>query len=138
AGVGGYILRRLLRAALVIVLSVSVLFVLLRLTGDPVLLLLPPEASQEQVEAMREQMGFNEPLTVQYIRFLRDAAQGDFGTSLRFHVPALTLVRQRLPVSLTLIGAALGASLLAAIPAGIAAAIRRGSAFDRILVMFCS
>ena len=83
-------------------------------------------------------MGFNDPLHVQYARFMGDALRGDFGTSLRFHLPAMTLVLQRLPISLTLIGTALVTSLLVAIPAGVVAAVRRGSAFDRALVAFCS
>jgi peptide/nickel transport system permease protein len=124
--------RRLLQS-LVVLFGVSfVVFAILHLTGDPALVLLPPDASAEDVRRFREAMGFNDPFLVQYGRFLRGALQGDFGQSIRHGESAFGLVVERLPATFELAGAALLLALCLAIPAGIVSAVRRNSAVDYV------
>ena len=84
-----------------VALGVSILsFTFMHLSGDPVMLMLPPDATQKQIEEFRERMGFNDPIPLQYLRFLSGAVRGDFGTSLRHQQPAMGLVLERLPADL--------------------------------------
>ncbi|MBI4012459.1 MAG: ABC transporter permease [Candidatus Rokubacteria bacterium] len=127
-----YLLRRLAQS-LVVLLGISVVvFVILHLTGDPTLLLLPPDASAEEIAKFRRAMGFDDPLYLQYWRFLRGALRGDFGTSLRHDEPALGLVWQRMPATIELTAVALGVALVLAIPAGIVSAAFRNTALDYV------
>ena len=127
-----YLLRRLAQS-LIVLLGISlVVFVILHLTGDPTLLLLPPDASAEEIAKFRRAMGFDDPLYLQYWRFLRGALRGDFGNSLRHDEPALALVWQRMPATLELTAVALGVALLLAIPAGIVSAVFRNTALDYV------
>jgi peptide/nickel transport system permease protein len=125
-----FLFRRLLQS-LVVLFGVSfVVFAILHLTGDPALVLLPPDASPEDVRRFREVMGFNDPFFVQYGRFLKGALQGDFGQSVRHGEPAFGLVVERMPATFELAGAALALALCLAIPAGIVSAVRRNTALD--------
>ena len=125
-----FLFRRLLQS-LVVLFGVSfVVFAILHLTGDPALVLLPPDASSEDVRRFREVMGFNDPFFVQYGRFLKGALQGDFGQSVRHGEPAFGLVLERMPATFELAGAALALALCLAIPAGIVSAVRRNTALD--------
>jgi ABC-type dipeptide/oligopeptide/nickel transport system permease component len=125
-----YLGRRLLQSLLVVLGISFVVFLILHLTGDPSLVLLPPDASAEDIQRFREAMGFNDPFIVQYWRFLQGALRGDFGQSLRHGEPAFGLVVERLPATFELAGAALLIALGLAIPAGIVSAIRRNSPID--------
>jgi ABC-type dipeptide/oligopeptide/nickel transport system permease component len=125
-----YLVRRLLQSFLVLLGVSFVVFLILHLTGDPTLLLLPPDTTAEEIQRFREAMGFNDPVLVQYVRFLRGAAQGDFGSSLRHGEPAFALVVERLPATFELAGAALLVALVLAIPAGIISAVRRKTLLD--------
>jgi ABC-type dipeptide/oligopeptide/nickel transport system permease component len=128
---GAYIRRRLLQS-IVVVWGVSVLvFFLLRLApGDPVSLLLAETATPEQMDAVREKWGLNEPIPVQYVVFLSRALQGDLGDSLFFQQPALEVLLERLPATLQLSAAALLFSLAVAIPVGMLSALRRDTVWD--------
>jgi peptide/nickel transport system permease protein len=127
-----FLLRRLLQS-LVVLLGVSfVVFFILFLTGDPAAVMLPPEASAEDIRSFRESMGFDDPFFVQYGRFLLGALRGNFGTSIRHGEPAFTLVVERMPATFELAGAALVIALLLAIPAGIVSAVRRNTIVDYI------
>jgi len=127
-----YFTRRLLQS-LVVLLGVSfVVFFILHLTGDPALVLLPPDASPEDVRRFREVMGFNDPFFVQYGRFLAGALRGDFGQSIRHGESAFHLVAERMPATFELAGAALLIALALAIPAGIVSAVRRNSLLDYV------
>jgi peptide/nickel transport system permease protein len=127
-----FLFRRLLQS-LVVLFGVSfVVFAILHLTGDPALVLLPPDASSEDVRRFREAMGFNDPFFVQYARFLKGALQGDFGQSIRHGEPAFHLVIERMPATFELAGAALLLALGLAIPAGIVSAMRRNSVLDYV------
>ena len=125
-------MRRLLQS-LIVLLGVSfVVFFILHLTGDPALVLLPPDASPEDVRRFREAMGFNDPFFVQYGRFLGGALRGDFGQSIRHGEPAFHLVVERMPATFELAGAALLLALVLSIPAGIISAVRRNTALDYV------
>jgi len=127
-----YLARRLLQSLLVLFGVSFVVFFILHLTGDPALVLLPPDASAEDVERFREAMGFNDPFIVQYGRFLSGALRGDFGQSVRHGEPAFNLVVERMPATFELAGAALAVALVLAIPAGIISAVRRNTMLDYV------
>ena len=127
-----YLLRRLTQSVLVLLGVSFVVFFILYLTGDPALLLLPPDATAEDIQQFRESMGFNDPFLIQYGRFLGGALRGDFGQSVRHGEPAFHLVVERLPATFELSGAALLVALLLAIPAGVVSAVRRNTALDYV------
>jgi peptide/nickel transport system permease protein len=127
-----YLARRLLQALLVLLGVSFVVFLILFLTGDPALVLLPPDATIEDVRRFRETMGFNDPFLVQYGRFLGGALRGDFGQSIRHGESAFALVVERLPATFELAGAALVIALCLAIPAGIVSAVRRNTTIDYV------
>jgi ABC-type dipeptide/oligopeptide/nickel transport system permease component len=104
------------------------------MTGDPVMMLLPPNASREEIDALTRTLGLDQPLIVQYGRFLARIARGDFGTSLQHQQPAMGLVAERLPASALLAVTALGLAVAVALPLGIVAAARRGTVLDRLAV----
>jgi ABC-type dipeptide/oligopeptide/nickel transport system permease component len=125
-----FLVRRLAQAG-VVVLGVSfVVFFILHLTGDPTLLLLPPDATAEEIRRFRSAMGFDDPLVVQYARFLGGAVRGDFGESLRHGQPAMRLVLERLPATVELASAAMLVALAVALPAGVVSAVRRNTPVD--------
>jgi len=130
--VRSYIRRRIWQAALVLFGVSVVVFMILHLTGDPAALLLPPDATAEDVARFRTAMGFDDPWIVQYGRFLKGALQGNFGESLRHGEPALPLVLERLPATFQLAGAGLLLALCLAIPAGIVSAVRRNTIVDYV------
>ena len=125
-----FIARRLLDAIFVVLGVSFVVFIMVHLSGDPVLLMLPLDASQQQVDEFRHRLGFDRPLLAQYLRFLTGAARGDFGMSLRFNQPALRLVAERFPATaeLALVSLALAAGF--GVPAGVIAAVGRGRGWD--------
>jgi peptide/nickel transport system permease protein len=119
-----------------VIVAVSfAVFFLLHLTGDPVRLMLPPEASAAEVERLRRTFGLDAPIPAQYARFLVGVFQGDFGTSLRYNAPSLPLVLERVPATLRLASVATAFAILASVPLGIAAAVWRGSAIDRLCTL---
>jgi peptide/nickel transport system permease protein len=129
-GVRAYLLSRLGQTVLVVFLSLTAVFFLMRLGGDPVLLFLPMDIQAKDLTEFRERLGFNDPVAVQYGRFVGRAIRGDFGESLRYKQDALGLVLERLPATLYLAVAALGLTFLVAVPVGVLSAVRRGSLFD--------
>lgn len=127
---GRYILKRLWHTVYVVVGISVISFFFIHLSGDPVSLMLPPDATHAEIEALRQQLGFNDPLPVQYWRFATHAIRGDLGMSLQQRVPALDLILERLPASLELAGAAMLIALIVSIPIGILSAVKRGSIWD--------
>lgn len=127
---GRFVTRRLLETVLVVFLALSAVFLMLHLTGDPVLLFMPTDALPQQIEKVREELGFNDPILVQYGRFVSKAVMGDFGKSLRHGEPALGLLLERYPATMELTFASLLLSMLIAIPAGVIAAANRNGWFD--------
>ena len=129
-----FIVRRLLLVGVVAWGAATLAFFLLYLSGDPVDLLLPLDASPEARAELRRAYGFDDPLYVQYSRYLWKLAHGDFGVSLRSQEPALGLVLGRMPATLQLAGAGLLFALILGIPAGVLAALKKGT-FIELLVM---
>jgi peptide/nickel transport system permease protein len=129
-----WLVRRAAGSLVTLVAISAIVFALVRLTGDPVLLFLPQDASAEEVERLRRDLGFTDPLALQYARFLRAAATGDLGRSLKHQEPALRVVLRRVPATLELAVAAMLLTLAVALPAGIVAALARNSWFDRVLM----
>ncbi|HEX7101896.1 MAG TPA: ABC transporter permease [Nitrolancea sp.] len=127
-----FLIRRLIHAVFVIFGVSVIIFVLMYLTGDPTSVMVPNDATPEQIADLRHRMGFDRPIYVQYGLFVEHAVQGDFGYSYRIQQPALNLVLQRVPMTLRLAGASVAISLIIAIPIGILAAVKRNSIFDRI------
>lgn len=125
-----FLLRRLPQLVVVLFGVSVVAFALVRLTGDPVVMLLGESATREAVAAMRAELGLDRPIYIQYGRFLVNALQGDFGESLRYRQSALSLFVERLPATLELAGAALLLALAIGLPVGVMAALRPQSVFD--------
>ena len=127
-----YVLSRLGQTALVVFLSLTAVFAMVRLSGDPVLLFMPMDIQAKDVNEFRQRLGFNDPLPVQYGRFLAGAVRGDFGESLRYKQDALGLVLERLPATLLLAGASLLLTVGIALPLGVLSAVRRNSVLDHV------
>ncbi|MFM1654513.1 ABC transporter permease [Brevibacillus sp. B_LB10_24] len=131
----GLIVKQCLRIFLVLFGISTISFFLIHLSGDPVLLMLPPEATQEEVEAFRHQMGFDRPVSEQYLNFLSQAVRGDFGESLKFHKPALHVVGERIPATIELTLMSTLISILIAIPLGIYSAVKRNSIAENVVTV---
>ena len=125
-----FLLRRLVMTILMLFLVALAVFSLGHLSGDPVRLMVPDEATEEQMAKLRHELGLDRPLSVQFVDFVTHAMYGDIGVSLRFRKPALTLVLDRMPATIELSTAAMAIALLVAIPAGIVSAMRPGSLAD--------
>jgi peptide/nickel transport system permease protein len=126
-----FILRRLIQGVAIIFGVSLVTFGLLYVTGDPAALLLPVDATPEDLARLRTKFGLDDPLPVQYGRFLAGAVHGDFGMSVRQSEPALDLVLERLPATLELSAAAMLLAVVVAVPAGLIAAGWRGTLIDQ-------
>ncbi len=127
-----YVLARLAQSGLVVLLSLTAVFGMVRLGGDPVLLFLPMDIQAKDVNEIRQRLGFNDPLAVQYSRFMAGALHGDFGESLRYRRDAFGLVLERLPATLLLAGSAIVLTLIVAIPLGVMTAVRRDTLVDHV------
>ena len=123
------LVRRVARLLVVLVGVSLVTFAILQASGDPVALMMP-EAPESDRAALRQAMGFNDALPVQFARFVANIARGDFGQSFFHREPALPLVLARLPTTVLLTLLAMAVSLAVALPIGIVSAIRRNSVFD--------
>ncbi|RMF93093.1 MAG: ABC transporter permease [Nitrospinota bacterium] len=131
-----YIIRRALQS-LIVCFGVSIItFLLLNVTGDPALLLLPPEATAEDVAVLREELGLNDPYIVQYGRFLKNILHGDFGDSFFVKQSASSLILERMPATIELAVAGLLVTIVVSIPLGIAAAVKRNSLLDSFASVF--
>jgi len=125
-----YLVRRLRLALIVLISVLTMVFFLIRVSGDPALYFVDEFATPEEIERVREALGLGGPLHVQYLRFLRQTVAGDFGTSFRYGYPALKLVFERLPPSLELTLVALTLGVVIGLPLGIFAAVKRGSVYE--------
>lgn len=126
------LLIRFFHAALSIIGLTIIIFLMVRITGDPVSLILPDEATRETHELVRSNLGLDRPLPIQYALFLKSLAEGDLGTSFSFHIPVWELVQQRFPATVLLAIVALLASLLVGVPLGLYSAYWRGGWIDRV------
>ncbi|HSB82763.1 MAG TPA: ABC transporter permease, partial [Candidatus Methylomirabilis sp.] len=127
-----YVLKRLGEAVLVCVGISVITFLLLHVAGDPVQLLLSIEAKAEDAAILRQSLGLDRPLYVQYLIFLKGLLRLDFGNSLFIREPALQLVLERLPATVELTVAGMVIALAIAIPLGVVAAVRRYSLLDNL------
>ena len=126
-----YMVRRILLAIPILLVVLTLVFLLVRLApGDPAVAALGDYASQQAVERMRERMGLNAPLWLQYIRFLGQLVRGDFGRSLINDVPVRQQIRRVLPYTLELTGAGIFFGLLFGLPLGLLTALRRNTVLD--------
>ncbi len=123
---------------LITLLVISVLvFLATRLTGDPALVLLPPEASgKEDYERLRRDLGLDKPMSEQYFIFLKGAVQGDFGVSIRDRRPTRDLLLERLPATLQLAAAGMALAIVIGVPLGILSAVKRDTVFDKVGKLF--
>ena len=126
----GYVIRRILYTLPSLFCILMACFLLTRLSGDPVDLFLPIDASEEARQSFREQNGLDRPVVEQFFVFSQRVMRGDFGNSLRFQEPAVDLLVERLPATLELALATLALSVVIGIPAGIASAYFRNSPLD--------
>ncbi|PZX17145.1 peptide/nickel transport system permease protein [Palleronia aestuarii] len=128
-----FLLRRLIQGGLVVLGVTFTVFVVTRIFGNPVDLMLPLSASPEQRAAFASELGLDRPLPVQFVQFAGELLRFDFGESTWQRRPAMEVVLERLPNSLLLIGAGLGLAIVLSLPAGILAAQRPGGILDRIV-----
>ena len=125
-----FIVKRLGLALVSLFLLSLTIFLLIRITGDPAVLLAEPGASQADLDAIRMQFGLDRPLWIQYVSFITHLVRGDFGQSFYYRTDVFELYLQRLPASLLLASAAMTFSLLVGIPTGIIAAVRVNQWWD--------
>ena len=126
-----YILRRFFQSIVALLVLSMVIFLMSRLTGDPVLLMLPDDATQADIEQLRDALGLNRPLPIQYWAFISKAVQGEFGRSIKGQMPVMDMIAERLPNSIKLGLVALCFAVLLAFPLGVLAAVKRGTALDK-------
>lgn len=126
----GYLTRRFIHSIIIIFGISLAVFIISRLTGDPVSLMVDFDTPLEDREIMKRELGLDQPLPVQYLIFLKDALRGDFGVSIRYQEPALGLVLQRIPATLRLLVVTVLWALVVAVPVGILSAIKRNSLLD--------
>ncbi len=131
-----YITKRALQGLIAIFGALLIVFVAQRLSGDPVALMLPMDASEADFAAMREALGLDKPLLVQFAIFLGNALTGDFGQSYQWNAPAMGLLIDRLPATLELAMAGLFFAVLLAVPLGVFSAVHRGGWVDRSAKIF--
>jgi peptide/nickel transport system permease protein len=129
-GFGGFLAYRLFRTLVSLWLVSTVVFVVMRLSGDPVPLLLPPDAPIAEMERVRRDLGLDRPLPVQYGVFLANVVRGDFGRSIHFRQPAMDVARSYLHATFELGLVAFAVALAVAFPIGVLSAVRRNSLLD--------
>ena len=125
-----FLAQRLFRALIALWLVSTVVFVVMRLSGDPVPLLLPPDAPRSEMERVRRELGLDRPLPVQYAVFLGNTLRFDFGRSLHFREPAFTVVRGYILATLELGLTAFVLAAAVAVPIGLLSAMKRNSVLD--------
>jgi peptide/nickel transport system permease protein len=125
-----YILGRFAQAVLVLFLVSAVAFALVLLSGDPVAIMLPVHATEQDRTTLRRELGLDQPVTSQYLSFVGRLAQGDLGRSIKFNQPVLPLILSKLPLTLALVVAAITLAVVVGIPLGILSGARPNSPFD--------
>jgi peptide/nickel transport system permease protein len=128
-------LTRVVQGVITAFLVFTAVFFIMRLSGDPTLLFLPPDATQEDIERFRQDMGWDQPLVVQYFSYLGGVVQGDFGESLAYGGSALKVVLERLPATLELTLVAFALTILIAIPAGLIAAVKPNTVISQFVMV---
>lgn len=135
---GRYLLKRIVQIIPVLLILTLIIFCLVYVAGDPVALMLPPEAGEQAKAALREALGLDKPFYEQFFIYIGNLLRGDFGTSYQYNQDALSLVLERMPYSLQLAGVSLVASVLVGIVLGVAAAHFRNTPFDLLVNGFAA
>ncbi|MDR3331588.1 MAG: ABC transporter permease [Synergistaceae bacterium] len=128
-----YLVRRVLQMIPVLFIITLIVFLFVNLSGDPTSMLLAPEATLDDREEMREALGLNRPLHIQYGIFLVNALRGDFGTSFRYKLPAVQIVREKIPLTVQLTGISLVLSIVLGVVLGVLSAMAHDTPFDFLL-----
>lgn len=128
-----FIFQRLTHGVIVVIGVTLIVFFVTRIIGDPVQVMLPVEATQEQRDLLESQLGLDRPLVEQFVDFVRDVAVFDFGESLWQRRPAMAIVLERLPMTALLTLAGIGSAIILSVPLGILAALKPGSLLDRAI-----
>ncbi len=131
-----FVLRRIAQTIPTLIGISIAAFLLVRLTGDPAALMLPPEASQEAIDAFNVKFGLDQSLPVQYWKFIAAVVTGDLGTSIRFNMPVWDLFVDRMPATVELAAAAMSIALVVGLPAGIVAGLKNRSWADAVIRFF--
>lgn len=129
-----FVLGRIVRAVLVLLATVTFVFVVLRLSGDPAQQMLSDQASPEALAAFRANWGLDKSIPEQYLIYIRNAVRGDFGVSLADGREVYTVISERIPKTLAVTVPAFFLAILIGIPAGIAAAVRRDTSTDKVVM----
>ena len=129
-----FILRRLVQSVGVMLAVALIAFVMFQFVGDPVTIMLGQEATPAERDRLREQLGLNEPVFVQFYHFVLNALQGDFGLSLRQGQKVSRLLAERLSATLELSFAAAALALVVGLPLGVYTALRRHGALSQLLL----
>lgn len=127
-----FLLRRIFQGLIILLAAATISFLLMFVVGDPVLMRMGEDASAEAIERMREQMGFDRPLIVQYVEYMFGVVQGDLGISYRQRVPVFDLLLERLGNSIILAVPALILAIMVSIPVGVLSAMYRNSLIDNV------
>ena len=130
-----FLTRRILRAVVALWGIVTIVFIVMRLSGDPVPLMLPPDAPIAEMNRVRAELGLDQPIPVQYLMFIGNVLRGDLGRSIHMRQPAIDIALERLPATIELAFAAFGLAIVVALPAGLISAAKRNSIWDN-LAMF--
>ncbi len=128
-----YAFWRLVQACVAIFGVMTIVFVIMRLAGDPTLLLVPEGASREHIDALRHELGFDRPILVQYVSYLSEVIRLDFGMSVVQRMPAVDILATRISYTLELAAGALLIALAVGLPAGVVMAVKRGGMLERAL-----
>jgi ABC-type dipeptide/oligopeptide/nickel transport system permease component len=127
-----YLVHRASHSLLVILGTITIVFALTRVAGDPAVLLIPEQATVEEAALVRRNLGLDRPIHEQYLTYLGSLLRGDLGESFRQRQPALGLVLERLPATVELAGASMLVALAIGLPSGLLSALRRDSIWDRV------
>ena len=129
-----FIVQRLLQAIVVMLVVGIISFSLFQFVGDPVNNMLGPEGSAEQRERLRERLGLNDPIPLQFVHYLGNAARGEFGLSYRIGKPVDELLAERLPATIELVAVSAVIALLVGVPMGVYTGLRRNAWLSRVFL----
>jgi peptide/nickel transport system permease protein len=127
-----YLAKRVLQAIPIMLLVSMIVFFLMGVMGNPVRLLLPPDAEPQDIALLTHELGLDQPIPIRYAKYMNNLAHGDFGNSYRYNAPALPLVMERLPLTLKVSALSILLAVCIAVPAGIISALKRNTWIDLV------
>jgi peptide/nickel transport system permease protein len=131
-----FLTRRILRAVVALWGIVTIVFIVMRLSGDPVPLMLPPDAPTSEMNRVRAELGLDQPIPIQYLVFIGNVLRGDLGRSIHMRQPAIDIALERLPATFELALVAFALAIVVALPAGLISAAKRESIWDNLAMLF--